>query len=258
MNKQKRAYTVVPSAVKLEANQRSRGCACFTVLFIFMGIGGAVIGIGAGMLAVFAPNTLTSIFSQVTGYETIQSRPVQGDASAFDPIANYDSMQAFAGEGAQLISLDAQFVRSDGTLDLTASYNPSPRVTAEFALEVAPPADAPPVGAGGLGTWYRQVTISAYRPGQQGRVTSSGAGGRVTYSYVNEGMTRDIDDPATDEFTFLPAPTCAFADLWKVALESGAPANAVATIDYDEEGYDFRINDLDIRIEFDSNCQVRN
>ena len=257
MTQEKPKFRVEPIVIPLNVQRPRRRVNCFVLLMILFTVGGTLLGIGVGMLAVFAPNTLTSVFSQVTGFETIQSRPVQGDPAAFDPIASYGSLQAFAGEGAQLISLDAQFVRSDGTLDLTASYNPSPRVSAEFALEVAPPADAPPVGAGGLGTWYRQVSINAYRPGQQGRVTSSGAGGRVTYSYVNEGMTRDIDAPATDTFSFLPAPTCAFADLWRVALERGAPAEAVATIEYDDEGYEFRIRDLDIRIMFDNACQVR-
>ncbi|MFV9504831.1 MAG: hypothetical protein AB4911_09730 [Oscillochloridaceae bacterium umkhey_bin13] len=219
--------------------------------------GATLMGIGAAVLAVFAPNVLTSVFSRITGYETIQSRPVQGDPANYDPIAAYASLQAFAGEGAQLISLDAQFVRADGTLDLTASYNPAPRVNAEFALEVAPPENAPPIGAGGLGTWYRRVSIHAYRPGQQGRVSSTGAGGSVTYTYVNEGMTRDIDDPATGTFTFLPTPTCAFADLWQVALERGAPANAVASIEYDDEGYDFRIRDVNFRLRFDNTCQVK-
>lgn len=246
-----------PVVVQLNVGGARPRTGCIMSFIMLIITAATLIGLGAAVLAVLAPNMLTSIFSRVTGYETIQSRPVQGDPANYDPVAAYASMQAFAGEGAQLISLEAQFVRPDGTLDLTASYTPSPRVSAEFALEVAPPADAPPIGAGGLGTWYRRVTIQAYRPGQQGRVSSRGAGGNVTYTYVNEGMTRDIDDPATDTFTFLPAPTCAFADLWQVALERGAPANAVATIEYDDEGYDFRIRDVNVRIQFDSACQVK-
>jgi hypothetical protein len=80
----------------------------------------------------------------------------------------------------------------------------------------------------------------------------------VTYSYVNEGMTRDTRDPETiDNPEFLAPPTCDFARLWSVALERGAPADAVASIEYNAEGYEFRIQDTDVRLEFDTNCRPR-
>ncbi len=51
-------------------------------------------------------------------------------------------------------------------------------------------------------------------------------------------------------------PTCAFADLWKTALEQGAPKEAVATITYDERGYAFVIRGTNIRHHFNQECEL--
>jgi hypothetical protein len=223
------------------------------------GIGVAALGgIGVGIAAVVAPNLLTGVFGKLMGVETIQSRPVAGDPAHYDPIAGLPAMRAFAGEGAQLTQFEASFVRSDGTLDLTASYTPSPRVTTQWLVKVPPPSDAPPVGAGGLGTWYRRVTIDAYRPGQGGRVTTRGPGGSFSYQYENEGMTRRSDAPAAlREVTVLEPPRCALSKLWQVARERGAPDEAVAVIEYTRDGYDFTIRDVRFSLAFDHGCQPR-
>ncbi len=213
--------------------------------------GGIVFGLGVGLAAVFAPNLLNSVFSQLTGAEIIQTRPVGGDPANYDPIANFDSMQAFAGEDARLVKFEAEFVRSDGTLDLTASYLPSPRVDAEFMVEVDAPADAPPLGAGGGGTWYEEISIAAYTPNQARRVISSSG----SYTYVNEGMTRSVRSPQTAEPIFLEPPTCPFEAFWRVALAEGAPAEAVATITYDEDGYRFSIRDVSVSLAFTTDCE---
>lgn len=226
-----------------------RGPGCASVVITVLIAGATLFGIGVGLAAAFAPNLLNSVFSQFSGVEMIQSRPVEGSPTSFDPIASFDSMQAFAGEGAQLVDFEAYYVRSDGTLDLTAAYNP--RVSADFVIEVEPPADAPPVGAGGGGTWYREIEIEAYRPGQTRRVTSSS----FSYSYTNEGMTRDIDTPRSINPTVIPSPVCPFEAMWRAAIAEGAPADAVATIEYDEDGYDFRISDAGIRLTFGPDCE---
>lgn len=237
--------------------RKKRGYSCLSMVITLVLGGGILLGVGAAVLSVVMPNALNSIVQGITGISFIESRPVDGDPARFDPITSYSTMQAFAGENTQLISLEAQFVRSDGTLDLTASYTPSPRVTAEFAIEVPAPADAPPVGAGGLGTWYQDVTITAYRPGQTRHVRTMSGSVTTNYTYVNEGMTRDVDDPSIRDYVFLEPPTCAFADFWKVALTQDAPADAVATISYDDEGYEFRIRDLSISLDFDTDCQLK-
>ncbi len=240
------------------AKSRRSGLGCVLTIVIGASI---LLGVFAGFAAVFAPNMLNSLVTLFTGIETAQSRAVEGDAAAFDPIAAYESIAAFAGEGAQLVSFEAYYVRSDGTLDLTATYTPSPRVTVEYLLEVARPDNAPPPGVAGSGgdKWYQSVIIEAYRPGQRRSVTQTGGGVRTSYSYVNEGMTRDLrGDPSTRVEPFLSAPRCAFREMWSVALERGAPADAVAVIEYDEEGYEFEINipDRRVSLRFDTDCAL--
>ena len=191
------------------------------------------------------------------GFGMADTREVPGDPASFDPIASLGGVSDFAGSDAQLISIDARFVRSDGTMDLTASYTPGPRVNYEFALPTDPPADAPPVGAGGGSTWYLPVTIEVYQPGQWRHVTSMGGGVSTEYSYMNKGMDRDTSSPTTSPREFVPEPTCSFADLWQVAIQQKeAPEDAVATITYDGRGYYFRISDLGISEYFDADCQL--
>src|SRR5262245_36247361 len=48
-----------------------------------------------------------------TGGGNADTREVPGDATHFDPIANFAAIKAYAGEGAQLTSFDAYYVRSD-------------------------------------------------------------------------------------------------------------------------------------------------
>lgn len=240
------------------AQRRRSGLGCILTVLIMLSI---FAGIGVAVASVFAPNMLNGLVGMFTGIQTVQTRAVEGDAAAFDPIAAYESIAAFAGEGAQLVSFEAYYVRSDGTLDLTATYTPSPRVTIEYLLEVARPDNAPPPGVAGSGgdKWYQRVIVEAYRPGQRRSVTQTGGGIRTSYNYVNEGMTRDLrNDPTTRVDPFLPAPRCTFREMWSVALERGAPADAVAVIAYDEEGYAFEINipDRRVSLRFDNDCAL--
>ncbi len=187
-----------------------------------------------------------------TGGGNVTTEPVPGDAKAFDPIAALPQVAAYAGEGAELTVIDAYYVRSDGTMDLTASYHPYVNFT--FARKVPTPADAPPIGAGGKadGAWYEPVTIKAYEPGSWWTVRSNNS----SYSYVNRGMKRDTSRPTTSPNVIIPTPKCTFKQLWSAAVEKGAPKDAVAVIRYFERGYNFSINDADVRLQFDRDCQL--
>lgn len=231
------------------------GCGCIVWLLICGGIG---IGLLVGLLAIVAPNVLSGLMGGIFGFSVPQTRAVMGDAANFDFSAAWGDIQAFAGADARLLEFRAQGVRSDGTLDLTANYNP--RVDLEFVREVPRPADAPPLGAGGgPGPYYEPIEIEIYRPGTRRSVSSTSNGVRTTYQYVNEGMVRDTNSVTTSlRGMFLPTPECTFAELWQTALDQGAPAEAVAAIEYDEDGYTFYINGLSVRIEFDTGCRPRN
>jgi hypothetical protein len=188
-----------------------------------------------------------------TGGGQVDTRPVPGDADNFDPIAAFPEVQDYAGAGAMLIRVEFDYVRADGTLELTADYKPRPSVTYEFVLEVPRPDDAPPVGAGGANTgpWYQTVIIEVGNPGQWYTVRS----GNSSYSYKNEGMERETRSPSANLYhDIVPAPTCDLAAFWEVARSEDAPLDAVATITYDDRGYRFRITGLSIDLEFDQDC----
>ncbi len=188
-----------------------------------------------------------------SGGGNADTQPVPGDPAKFDPVAALPGVLAYAGENSQLTSLEAYYVRSDGTMDLTANYNPYANY--ETVHKVPTPADAPPVGAGGTinGSWYMRVDIKAYEPGQWRHVTS----GSSEYDYMNKGMEREEYKPTTSVPDILPTPVCSFASLWKVALEHDAPANAVATISYDTRGYHFSIRDTSVSFDFDNDCRLQ-
>jgi len=199
-----------------------------------------------------------------------QTAPVPGDAARFDTVASFPAVKAHAGEGVKLISIDAQYVKPDGTMDLYADYKP--RVEYQFYRETEPPASAPPVGAGSNpeNKWYQRISVDVYRPGQMNHVTSMGGGSNYEYTYTNRGMDRDSDDPvSTIPGNEVPEPKCGFADLWKYAIEKGAPADAVAGIEYKQQfrrtfaaggtreytGYNFRISGTDYNYYFDEECR---
>lgn len=155
-------------------------------------------------------------------------QPAPGDPSRFDPIARYDEVRKYAGPGLELRQLSAKGVREDGTVDLEETRYPT-GVEYHFAKSVAAPADAPPVGGGGSATWHQRVIVALSKAGDIGEETDQHGTRRV----MSKGMRRIEPEPdAGEPRPALPAPTCEFAKLWNQAREAGAPAGAVAHVDY--------------------------
>lgn len=159
MSQQDPFSPIQSQVISIQRSPRRRsGLGCiFTVFIVFI----TMISIGIGVASIFAPNLFNQLMETFTGIQAVETRAVDGDAAAFDPISAYDSIAAFAGEGAQLVSFDAYYVRSDGTLDLTATYTPSPRVTLEYLLEVPRPDNAPPPGVAGLAAETNGISASS-------------------------------------------------------------------------------------------------
>lgn len=215
--------------------------------------------LGAAVLAAMAFGLLIAAIIFYTSTKLAHTVPPPGEPGRFDPVAGYAQVAAFAGADARLLSIDARFVRSDGTLDLEADYRPSPNVQYRFLREVPAPANAPPVGAGGNadGRWYEQVQVDVSRPWEFRSVRSIGGSGSATYQYFNRGMQRRADPPSgRAPAATAPAPACAFSRLWAEAVAQGAPENAVARIEYDVRGYEFRIDDLRFSMRFAADCSV--
>lgn len=236
----KNDWDIAVESMKKVDEQRSKNgrwtCGCI-VAFIVLTIG-----------AIFGISILGGIWGENTWV-------VPGDPAKFDPLASFGEVQKFAGENLIFISLEARYIKSDGTVDLYADYNP--RVEYTFAkLSDAPENNVPP-GAPGYsadGQKYDLITVELSRPFQMWSVTTNGS----TSSYINLGMDRDVREASFSEIpeeTVLP-PACAFTELWQLARSYDAPTNGVAIIEYDEDGYDFRINGTGVDLEIDHDCVV--
>jgi hypothetical protein len=193
----------------------------------------------------------------VTGYLVDQTRLIPGDASRFDPVAAFEAVQQHAWEDAELVSIDAYYIRSDGTLDLNASYNPFVRYDFVRKLD-NPPADAPPVGAGGgagggaSGEWYEPVRVEVSRPWHVYNTRS----GSSSSTHLNFGMDRDVYSPTSSANNPISQPLCSFAELWETAIAHDAPRDAVAIIQVNAEGYTFIINEMSIVLQFSPSCEL--
>jgi hypothetical protein len=256
---------------------KRRGCGCSTLgcLIALVVIVAIVVPIVAVIASFGAANNAFGgdFLSQIQEVVNVAVNPnaalglstteLPGDANAFDPFVALAAVTAFAGEGAQLAEIEAMQVRSDGTQNLNATYDPPvPRTEYTFYREVPRPADAPPVGAGGTtsGAWYEPITIEAYRPGQMSQIRRTGGGISISTQFVNQGLKREAEDPTSNLSFFegfVEPPACTTRQLWALALEEGAPADAVATITYDGEGYQFSISGAGFSMDFDANCKPR-
>ena len=237
----------------------SSGCSSiFGCLMSIIVIGSIGFGLMAAVSAIFNINIpfMNNIMTALTGVEAPQTQPLTTDPNNFDPFIGLEQARALAGENARLISINAYYVRSDGTMDLNASY--TPRTNYEFVREIPRPEDAPPVGVAGStnGQWYEPLTIEVYRPGSRRYVSITSGGSRVSFDYTNEGMVRDVDSPTTSfSGELVDDPTCTTKQLWAIALENDAPQDAVATITYDVDGYDFNISGV-VHLDFTPNCKL--
>lgn len=256
--------------------QKRRGCGCNSMgciiaLIVIVAVVVPIVAI-VGSFGAFSNSSgdflgqISQMVNSVVNVNQtlgISTTPLPGDANAFDSFAALAAVTTFAGEGAQLAEINAVQVRSDGTQNLNADYDPPrPNTDYEFYREIPRPENAPPVGAGGTtdGQWYEPVTVSAYRPGQMSQIRQTGGGMSISTQFINEGLKRQVQDPTTNlAFVegFVGPPTCTTRQLWNVALEEGAPADAVATITYNSEGYEFTIPGGGIFLNFDANCKLQ-
>ena len=273
-------FTVNPGAYQspypyVGPKRGGRGCSglgCVIALIVIVAVFVPIIAV-VGSLGAFSNMAGGDLFSQIGQAvnaitninETlgISTTGLPGDANAYDPFAALAAVTAFAGEGAQLAEINAVRVRSDGTQNLNASYDPPrPNTDYEFFREIPRPENAPPVGAGGTtdGQWYEPVTVSAYQPGQMSQIRQTGGGMSIQTQFVNQGLKRQVADPTTNlAFVegFVGPPNCTTLQLWNLALEEGAPVDAVATITYNSDGYNFSIPGSGISLDFDANCKPR-
>ena len=235
------------------------GCGpMLIVLPILLALVAGVGGLAIGICAVVAPGEgpLGGFLNDLANVDT---EDLPGDARNFDPFEALPAVQAYAGEGTELVEIELRLVRRDGTMDLKADYTPKPDVDYTFVKAVARPSDAPPPGAGGANTgpWYETIEVRAYEPGQRRRRTTIGGSTNTVVDYTNKGMEREVSGARSGAVETVPAPACAVSNLFDAAIAQGAPEDAVAYVTYDAEGYEFRITGLGVSLEFDHDCRLR-
>lgn len=212
---------------------------------------------------------LAGVFIAVVHYSSLwffshvmeDSRDVPGDATRVDPIAVLSDVQAYAGQQAKLVSIEAQAVRTDGTLNLTETYVPGPTVKYEFIAPTEAKTATPPPGvlAPTIDVNKKKITIVLSRPGERRRVTKTGVSSRSSYQYVNDGMKRtESASGVSREEGELQPPRCAFADLWNVVLQQHQEItpDTVARITYKRNQYQFQITGTAIDLSFSADCRL--
>ena len=215
---------------------KRRGLGCVSLLVILLMI---------AALGVF-------IFAMIVGPEVLRDGSLSNlkqPAERFDPIQALPDVGAMMGPSTRYWQFMAQGVRSDGTVDLTADY--APLVTYQSFAESA--STGAPLGAPGQAA-MQLVIVHAMRPGWH--VASRDSDG--TSWRLSRGLERS-QIPWHAHTTGLPtssSPTCPLAKLWEQAIAQGTPADAVAQIVHNAQGYRFTIEGTSIEHRFDQGCSL--
>lgn len=200
----------------------------------------------------------TTYFPKMMGEETYA---ISGDNRKFDPFAKLSEIKSHLQPDARLVSIEATFVRSDGTMDLEAEYTPFPMATYTFHRPLEkPPENAPPIGAGRGpdDVWYEEIRVTCYRPGQLRSVSRTSGNVRTRYTYKHQGIDVDRGSPRSGRpEPGIEPPKCSTQEIWKLALSQKANPEAVARIEYDKDGYSFRIDRTDVAFECDADCRLK-
>jgi hypothetical protein len=190
-----------------------------------------------------------------------ETYPVPGDAAKFKPFDALAGIRERVGKDARLTEVEIWLVRSDGTVDLTATYTPSPRVLYTFVRPAKnPPAEMPPIGAGRKegDIWLEEVKVECFRPGQVRHVKKMGGSVNKEYRFSNEGMVLTFGSPSMGTLPEdLGSPKVSVEEIWSVAIGKGAPKEAVARITWSSRGYEFRVDGWDSILRWDETGDLR-
>ena len=167
---------------------------------------------------------------------------IPGIRRAFKPVINFPEVAKFAGVGAELISIKAIQVESDGTMDIQARrYHPRPKIVYYFVRPFISKKTENIVIKTPDKTGTDEIVIETQEKEEIFKYQDV----KVTITYTNQfygGMSRIITGTDKKKKTISP-PKCTFKQLWDIAKNEGAIENATARINYDNSGYKFFIID---------------
>jgi hypothetical protein len=201
------------------------------------------------------------------------------DPAAFDVVADYEVARRLVSDEARPLGIEAEKVESDGTVNVFASYEP--RVTYRFVAPALPAPQPPgaepepeedlPIGARPAPDpalppeeppTHRLYEVTLEQPGKREATrrdedAARARGRSFPYRWVRQSaLVRHEGRENPSEQPVLEAPACPFGTLWQRALSLGVPTNAVAGITYDETGYRLVIDEIDVDLRFDAECEL--
>lgn len=221
-------------------------------LFLIIGAAALLLCGGGVVGVVLLFRNLMDRLPQVETYD------VPGSADRFDPVAAVAPLAALAGEGAYLGEATFSQVRSDGTMDLDVSYVPVPSARYTFFRRLkGAPKDAPPIGTGrGVGEWYEEVVVDCSQPGVRRTQITRGGNLNSRIDYIHKGVAIRREPKSGQLPAELRALRPSPAEMWRHALDQGAPPEAVATISYETDGARFSIVGTRFRYDWDSDGRL--
>jgi hypothetical protein len=180
----------------------------------------------------------------------VNGKPIPGKARKYDPIAQLPSVMKFVKGEPYLLNLTALYVHPDGTINFKAHNvgDGYTLVTYEFVRKRVIP-DKPDKNEDEYQETpselypYEKVLVYLYRP-----YLTEGDTGTDQFNRGMDMTVIPILDPLAEER--LEIPPVDFREIWTRAKTLGVPADNVATIIYDREGYFFTINYTEYNLKF--------
>lgn len=186
------------------------------------GRGRAILLVGVLLVIAVVVGVLAATLLNPTPEVIVEDIP--GDPANFDAPSSLQEVQQFAGDDVRFLSLTMAQVRSDGTIDLGSTDNPS----AEYVF---------------------------VRGSNNGRDDNAG------YEYVivnisEQNMTRTTQPVPADDVVpeRVVPPNCTIEQLWGASKTYEVPSNTAAWIQYNHDGYHFVIDLIDIDMQFNEDC----
>lgn len=180
------------------------------------------------------------------------SASIPGKVRKFDPVASYEKVHAFAGKDTKLISIYAYLVKSDGTLDIKAKYNPSVTYTFYRPVHEEVIKEGGPLGSGikeQKNVYTSELIIVTITKPHHYSVSINN---NPPTTHYDPGMNRSnsFNNLEYEDIAVGP-PGYSLGYIWEQALKREIPSDAVAVITYDYKGYQFEIRDTTIFFQFD-------
>jgi hypothetical protein len=169
------------------------------------------------------------------------NKRIKGNPSLFDPIGQYETVKQFAGgDDFKLGSIEAYYVKRDGTLDLYAKYKPNVRYKFYKQIKIKKNKDIR----------YKAVTVKITKPYHL--ETWSHRPGH-TKGIFHLGMFKESYYISVHPKTF-KRPNCSLKKIWDyvIEIEKDIPQNTVAIIDYKDGKFTFHIKNRSSLYIFDS------